>query len=384
VKKSAWVSHVAALKMSWLAVAFILCSFGCLASMAVTHATSSKCPHLQSCNPSPSPAPTSPSPAPTSTSSPSPTPTSAPTFTPTPLPNGTPSPFPQVQPDSTTAVFPVSTGTAGTPPSTPSTSSTVIAGIVPSNQMTVTRTDPTSTNEPSQSTANQGMNLLLPSLGVGAPFLLFSGALLWLLWRRQTSQHKPVPQTQSGNALTSAWMSNRGTQPPSDRSDFVSSATLAPRGFAQSGISPFEATELMQSSQQAERSSDLFPMPITLTQAMQTIMALDKAFHSSRNGPIQLAYEDAVDLSLQSPTQAKGSSKNGDVGVLISPPMEQMGNAQLSRTSACTEPPDVPVTIGSPSINDDPMLAMVMQQAQTGLFVLLGRENSLHVSSSHG
>lgn len=353
MKKSTWVSFHAAFKMSWLSATLILYSFGSFTSMAVTSAASSMCPsHLQSCNPSPSPTPTStpnetpvstainhPSPTPTAINYPSPTPTainhssptpiSTPNETPTPLPKGTPLPFPQVQPDPTTAMLPVSTGIVEMPSPVPSTSSTAIAGIMTSNQTTTER-DPTLTNQPSQGTADQGMNLLLPPLVVGAPFLLLSGALFWLLWRRQTSQRKSVPQAQSGNARTSARMSSREIQTPFTLPEFGSSLALVPSVSVVSGNSPFDTTEPMPSFQSAERPSDLFPMPIAVAQ-----------------------------------------------------PMAQRGNTLPSGGSPFPEPPSVPVTIGLPAIDDDPILVKAMEQAQMGLFALPGRERSLQGSSFH-
>lgn len=215
------------------------------------------------------------------------------------------------------------------PSPVPSTSSTAIAGIMTSNQTTTER-DPTLTNQPSQGTADQGMNLLLPPLVVGAPFLLLSGALFWLLWRRQTSQRKSVPQAQSGNARTSARMSSREIQTHFTLPEFGSSLALVPSVSVVSGNSPFETTEPMPSFQSAERPSDLFPMPIAVAQ-----------------------------------------------------PMAQRGNTLPSGGSPFPEPPSIPVTIGLPAIDDDPILVKAMEQAQMGLFALPGRERSLQGSSFH-
>lgn len=392
MKKSTWVSFHAAFKMSWISAALILYSFGSFTSMAVTSAASSKCPsHLQFCNPSPSPTPTSTpnetpvstainhlSPTPTSTNNPSPTPISTPNETPTPLPKGTRLPFPQVQPDPTIAMLPVSTGIAGTPSPVPPTSSTAVAGIVTPNQVTTER-DPILTNQPSQGTADQGTNLFLPPLIVGAPFLLLSGALLWLLWRRQTSQRKSVPQAQSGNARISARMSSSEIQTPFTPPEFGSSLASVP-SVSVSGNSPFETTEPMPSFQPAERPSDLLPMSIAVAQPMVT-MALDNVLSSPPNGSFQLEVRDSLNLPFQPPTQARGSDKYEQVRVLVLPPMVQRGNTLPSRGSPFSEPPSVPVTIDLPAINDDPILVKAMEQAQMGLFALPGRERSLQGSS---
>jgi hypothetical protein len=399
VKKSTWVNLHAALRMSCLSAALILSLFGGLTSRAVTSAASLQCsPRLQSCNSSPSPTPTftpseaplpsatpRPSPTPSATPSPSPTPrpsptpTSTPILTPTPLPKRTPLPFPQIQPDPTTALLPVSTGTAGTPFPVPPASSTAVAGIVTSNQ-TVTERDPTPTNQPSQGRADQGTNLLLPSLGVGAPFLLLSGGLLWLLWRRQTSQHKSVLRARADNTRTSAWMSNSEIQTSFTPPEFGSSLALVPSVSVVSGNPPFETTEPMPSFQPAERPSDLFPMPIAVAQPMVT-MALDNGLSSPPNGSFQLEVRDSLNLPFQPPTQARGSNKHGQVGVLVSPPMVQMENVLSPRGSALSETPGALVTIGPPAINDDLLLAKAMEQAQMGLFALPGRERSLQGSS---
>lgn len=194
------------------------------------------------------------------------------------------------------------------------------------------------------------------------------------------SQHQLAQRTRSGNAFASVWMRDRQFPSSATLSDVASSAAVVPSESIFSRVSPFEMTELMPSSQQTGRPSDLFPMPITLAQPMLA-MDLDKAWRSPQNSPVQLAFEEARDLPFQSLTQTRGSSQNGQEGVLVSPPMVQMDNALQSNTSAHSELAGLPGMVSPPPLEDDPMLAKAMQQAQMGLFVLSGREKSLQVSS---
>jgi len=183
VKKNAWMSIHTALKVSLLSSALLLCFFGSITSRAVTHAVSSKCPsHAQHCVSTP-------------------TPTSAPT----PI---VPQP-PQIHPYPTRIVQPVSTRIAGTPPPATRASATATAGIVTSHQITTPRTDAT----PAQVTRDQGTTILLISLALSVPLSLLSGALLWLVWRRRTNQHKVALRGTSRNTQTSPWMSSHEMQP---------------------------------------------------------------------------------------------------------------------------------------------------------------------------
>jgi Predicted solute binding protein len=214
-----------------------------------------KCPsHVQHCVPTPSP--TSPS---------------APTPIAPQLPKGTPSPYPTR----------VATRTAGTPPVTP-TNTPASAVSITANQTTTTRTDATPASQQSQGTEDQGSNLLLPSLGVGIPFFLLSGALLWFLWRRQTNQHKPALRGYSRTAQTSPWTSSREMQPPFALPEFVSSGAFAPRVAGASGVSPeFESTQPMPFLQLADTPSD--PMTTAFAQPMLT-MSLDNTLSSPQHG----------------------------------------------------------------------------------------------------
>jgi hypothetical protein len=362
VKNNTWVSSHTALKMSLLCSALFLCSFRSLTSMAVTHAMGLKCPsHAQRCAPTPSP---------TSLSAPTPI---APQ-----LPKGTPSPYP------TRVTQPISARTAGTPPVTPtntSASATATTLSITPNQTTITGTDATRTSQQSRGTEDQGLNLLLPSLGVGAPFFLLSGALLWFLWRRQTNQHKPALRGLSRTAQTSPWTSSREIQPPFALPELVSSGAFVPRVTGASGVSPeFESTQPMPFLQLADTPSD--PMTTAFAQSMLT-MSLDNTLSSPQNGTFHSQLIASFNLPLQ-PTEARGSNKSGrTVFPLAFPPMAEMGASPPSLSSPLSGSPVLPVTVCPPAIKDDLVLADTMRQAQMGLFVLPGRERSLQASSSH-
>ena len=215
------------------------------------------------------------------------------------------------------------------------------------------------------------MNLLLSSLGVGIPFFLLSGALLWLLWRRQTGQHQPL-QGISHTAQTALWMRSHKIQPLLGASQFTPSAVLGSE--APEVLPMFENTELIPSPQSADIPSDPSSMTTASMQQRLTI-SLDNTLSSAQSGLLQSQPMDAFNLPLQ-PTEARASNKNGQTPLLAFAPTAEMETSPLSISSPLAESPNLPRSVCPPAIKDDPMLATMMRQAQVGLFVLLEREKS--------
>jgi hypothetical protein len=183
MNNDAWMSIHIAFKVSLLACVLLLCCFGRITSGAVSHAISSKCPsHVQHCLSTP-------------------TPISAPTSLATQPP--------QIHPYPTRMVQPASTSMAGTPPPATQASAPAISGIVTSHQMTMPRTDAPA----AQGTRDQGRTTFLISLAVSTPIFLLSGALLWLVWRRQTNQRQLVQRGISRTTQTAGWMSSHEIEP---------------------------------------------------------------------------------------------------------------------------------------------------------------------------
>ncbi len=222
MKKNRWASIHKVLKIGLPFYALLLFSLSSISSIGVTHAASSLCLPLL-CTPTPTPTPT-----------PMPTPTPTPMPTPTPTPMPTPTPTPQVQPTPIIYVPPVEptptdTPTPVTPTATPVTATATTVTVNP-NKTTTTKTDTTSANEQPQGTGDKGINIVMISLGVAIPVLLFTGGMIWLLWRRQANQYNPAIQGQGAllNAPASPWMNNHVMLPNADPFPYASPTALVP------------------------------------------------------------------------------------------------------------------------------------------------------------
>ena len=418
MKTNIWANIYKVLKMGLLFYPLLLCSFSSLTNVAVTHAMGSACILL--CPPTPTPTP---KPAPTPTPAPKPTPAPTPTPAATQPPKATPPP--QVQPNPTTVVLPTSTIAAETPtsatPTSTSVSATVTAVAITPDQTTTT-TDATSTNQQSQGAGDTGFNMLIMPLSIGIPLFLFSGAILWLLWRRQRNQHKPI----SRNGQAPRWISSRemqsnleasqyasptmvtpgvsggadvfpmmgSTQPNASSAMFGPGVSGAPGGadvFPMPGnIQPNASSDMFApgvlgasggadvfpmlgntqpnaSSKLAYyASSDLHPMLTTFPQQTLTISSNNVASYP-QNGILQSLLMDSINLPPQL-TAARDSNRNGQMLPLAAAPTALMDIPTLSMS-----PLPLASAVCPPLIEDDPMLEGIMRQAQMGLFALKGR-----------
>ena len=411
MKKNRWASIHKVLKIGLPFYALLLFSLSSISSIGVTHAASLRCSPYPICLLTPTP---------TDTPTPSPTPTP----TPTPTPSPTPTPTPQVQPTPiiyvppTVAPITTETPATATPTATPISATATTVTVNP-NKTTTTRTDTTSANEQPQGTGDKGINLVMISLGVATPVLLFTGGMIWFLWRRQTNQHNPAIQGQGifGNAQASPWMNNHAMPPTVNSFPYAPSAalvpgvsgpptvnplpytppaTLAPGVSGPPTVNPFPyappatlapgvsgalpilgGTQPMLSPQPAYTPSDLRPMTSAFPRQMPTSSSNNGA-NPALNSDLQPLPLDNLSLPPQSIREratngnGNGQKTTGPIAVLLPPLIDTL----VPFMSVPLPVPPVPVQTQAtrpPSIQEDPMLEEVMRQAQMGLFILSGR-----------
>jgi hypothetical protein len=340
-----WACITKFLQISVLASTLLLSSLSAITSLAVSPTKSPKCSrHPQLCTP-------------------------APMLIATPPPNTVPTS--QVQPHPTHGMLPASTPTAGT--SLAATPASAMATAVPiaANQRTK-RTDATATNQQSQGRADQGFPLFLLSLGVGVALFLLSGAMLWLMWRRQTDQRQPVLQGMSYHARAPRWMNSRRIQLSPDASQYALSAVFA------SGVSertlPLGSTEPVSSPQLGSPPSTPGLMRTAFPQHLLRI-ASNNAARSLSNGDLESRPTASLNLPVQ-PTEAGASNHNGHTLPPVPPSTALVETPTTSLPSSHSLSPVLPAAVRPPFIKDDPVLEAIMRQAQMGLFVLLGREST--------
>src|SRR2546421_224803 len=120
--------------------------------------------------------------------------------------------------------------------------------------------------------------------------------------------------------------------------------------------------------------------PITMAFPQQTLAMRSKGGADyPLNGDLRPLPIDSLDLSLEV-TRAIETNGNGHMPLLSDIPRALIDTPTSSMPSSppiSRVLPVPPMIIQAPSIKDDSVLEAVMQQAQVGLFVLPGRENSL-------
>jgi len=244
-------------------------------------------------------------------------------------------------------------------------------------------------NHQSQGAGDKGINIFALSLGVGAPLLLVTGAMLWLLWRRQVNHYQPAGQEISRNAQASPWSNNNAQASPwsnnnaqaspwsnnyempstPDVSQYASFPSLAagmPEALPMPGSTP-----PMPSPQVAYTPSDLRPMTSAFPQQMLTMSSSNGAI-SAQNGDLVPLPMDTLNLPLQS-SRARAAIRNGQKPTIPALSAALMDSLIPSMSSPLLVVPVPPLAIQPPSIKEDPLLEEVMRQAQTGLFALSRR-----------
>jgi hypothetical protein len=205
------------------------------------------------------------------------------------------------------------------------------------------------------------------SLSVGIPIFLLTGGMLWLLWKRQRSQHKLGLQRISRKAPAPRWISSRALQSNIDASQYESSAIFASGVSGGAGVSPMlDSTQTMSSPQSVYAPSNPYPMMNTFPQQMLT-MSSNNIANYPQNDALRPPLMGSPNLPLRL-TEARDSNKNGPMSLLTSPPTPLIDTPTLPISPS----PLVP-DVSPPSVENDPMLAAVMRQAQMGLFTLPDR-----------
>jgi hypothetical protein len=245
-------------------------------------------------------------------------------------------------------------------------------------------------NQQLQGAGDKGINIFALSLGIGTPLLLVTGAMLWLLWRRQViSRNAQASPWSNNNAQASPWSNNNAQASPwsnnnaqaspwsnnyempstPDVSQYASFPSLAagmPEALPMPG-----STAPMPSPQVAYTPSDLRPMTSAFPQQMLTTSSSNGA-SSAQNGDLVPLPMDTLNLPLQS-SRARAAIRNGQKPTTPAPSAALMDSLIPSMSSPLPVIPVPPLAIQPPSIKEDPLLEEVMRQAQMGLFALSRR-----------
>lgn len=392
VKKYIWPIIYKFLKMglfSYALLLFLLSGFA--GSITATHATtSSRFPTLfpalsNASTPIATPSPTStPTPTPSPTSTPTPTPTPSPTSTPSPTATATPmptaTPAPRVQPKPRGITFPVQTMATATPatatPASTPVSATPTAIVATLDKAMSTKTTFTNQQDQSAEDGYNGINTFVLPLSIGGPLLLASGGMFWLFRRRQMSHYKPALQGVSRNAQTSLWTSSREIDPDLNTLHYITGA---------SGALPIPTTP-QTSYMPVPTSEQLFTQPIYTLSGLPSINTAfpEQMFAISSNEAASYPQEDdLLPLSIDSLNlpfelaEARESTNSGQMPPLAASPIASTDIPISFTPFPPLAPPVISLTTQPPAIKNDPLLGEVMRQAQTGLFVVLGREKSL-------
>jgi hypothetical protein len=388
MKKNRWVTIYRLLKWSLPSSAFLLFSLiGIGGSIATTHGMSSlrfpsQFPHPFD-TPTPTPTPTSTPVTATSTPIYTPTPifTPVPTPIPTPVPTTTQPPIailpPQIQPTPSSAMFPIQTvatetPATATPTSTPASATpaafTVTAGKTMATKITLT-------NQPLQNVGDgeKVLNTFMLPLSVGAPLLLASGGVLWLVRRRH---YKPSLQGASRAAQASLWMSSRELDSDLNALHYVTGASgaLPVPVRTQTPYMPTPTSQL--SFTQPTYTPTGLPSITTAFPQQMLIMSSNKADHYLQKDDLQPFPMDALNPPLQL-IEARESNKHAQMFPLAVPPIALIDTPISSLSSPSLMPPVASLPIRPPSTKEDLLLGEVMRQAQMGLFIVLGREKRL-------
>jgi len=184
------------------------------------------------------------------------------------------------------------------------------------------------------------------------------------------SQPKPVLQTASRNAQAYPWMDRREKHPILKFPQSISFGALAAR------VAAFGKTQTssihMPFSELAHTPSNLHPMTTNFPEQMLTMLS-DAAATATypQNGHVQ-----PWPTHTLKETRVRESNENKQMPTPPALPRVEMGKSTPPMLSLPVTP-QIPLSaIQPPLINDDPILEEIAWQAQTGLFVLLGREKA--------
>ena len=392
MKKPRWTTLCKLLNWSLPTCAFLLfLLIGTGSSITTTHGMSDSRITSQFPHPFDTPTPTATvsstaTPNPTSTPTTSPTPIITPIsiFTPTPTPTSTlvpikgqlptaiPTPQIPLPPDS--MMFPTQTTVTETPTiATPTGTSASPISTAIMRKGTTLKTTLTPQQLSNASEGNKALNTFMLPLSVGAPLLLASGGMFWLIRRRQMNQYKPGLLGTFDDTQPALWVSSRELDANPHALNNVTGASgalpvplMPQQPHMQTPTSPLSFPSL------AYTPSELLALPTSSRQPIPNVSWNQPERYSQEED--RLPWVDAaLNLPVQ-PVEARVFDKYEQVFSPVATPMESSDPSIPLMSSPSWVQPTVVQPIHPPSTKRDSLLGEVMRQAQMGLFVMLGRD----------
>jgi len=188
------------------------------------------------------------------------------------------------------------------------------------------------------------------------------------------SQPKPVLQTIYHNAQAYPWMDRREKHPILKFPQSISFGALAAR------VAAFGRTQTssihVPFSKLAHTPSNLCPLTTNFPEQMLTMLSSTAATATyPQNGHAPPSPTHTLNLPLKE-TRVRESNQNKQMPASSALATVGMGKLILPMLSLPVTPSISLSAIQPPLIDDDPILEEIAWQAQTGLFVLLGREKA--------
>jgi len=239
-----------------------------------------------------------------------------------------------------------------------------------------TKTSFTNQQEQSAGDGYKGINTFILPLSIGGPLLLASGGMFWLVRRRQMNHYKPALHGASRNAQTSLWTSSREIDPDLNTLHYITGASgaLPIPTTPQTPYMPVPTSE-QPFIQSVYTPSRLSSINTAFSEQMFAISSNEAASYPQEDDLLPLPI-DSLNLPFEL-AEARESTNSGQMPLLAPPPIASTDIPISFTPFPPLVPPVISLTTQPPAIKNDPLLREVMRQAQTGLFVVLGREKSL-------
>ncbi len=182
------------------------------------------------------------------------------------------------------------------------------------------------------------------------------------------SYYKPALHGASRNAQTSLWTSSREIDSDLNTLQYITGASgaLPIPTIPQTPYMPVPTSE-QPFTQSVYTPSGLPSITTAFSEQMFSISSNEAASYPQEDDLLPLSI-DSLNLPFEL-AEARESTNSGQMQPLAAP-LSLMPFPPLV-------PPVISLTTQPPAIKNDPLLGEVMRQAQTGLFVVLGREKSL-------
>jgi len=239
-----------------------------------------------------------------------------------------------------------------------------------------TKTSFTNQQDQNAEDGYKGINTFMLPLSIGGPLLLASGGMFWLFRRRQMSHYKPALHGASRNAQTSLWTSSREMDSDLNTLQYITGASgaLPIPTTPQTPYMPVPTSE-QPFIQSAYTPSGLPSIITAFPEQMFAISSNEAASYPQEDDLLPLSI-DSLNLPFEL-AEARESTNSGQMPPLAAPPIASTNIPISLMPFPPLVPPVILLTTQPPAIKNDPLLGEVMRQAQTGLFVVLGREKSL-------